>query len=299
MLSLRPNLWSASSFGANATPEQSGQAKQVCPLPHLRGLASKICRLRATTDSMKIGWNFAEVSMLRSIGKVLLYVCCMSAMFAVAYAADAEAPTISVQGDSEIDFGAYPAKLRKEVAFIIRNTGGGVLKIGRIRKTCGCAGAQIDRTEIPSGEHATLKAVIIEDSIYGPYRKNVYVESNDPARRFLTLTLSGNAMPLVSVMPSDTLYAGILQSGIEWGQEFLLDASEEGVVFSDPVVQSDVVHSLCMEKKNPKLFRVKISIIPSGENDAFSCKIIIPIAEPEGWKPLEINIRGRVKQGNR
>ncbi|MBN1865092.1 MAG: hypothetical protein JW808_09345, partial [Victivallales bacterium] len=43
-----------SSFGANATPERSGQTIQVCPLPHRRGLAFKIAG-RAATGSFEIG----------------------------------------------------------------------------------------------------------------------------------------------------------------------------------------------------------------------------------------------------
>ncbi len=255
-------------------------------------MASRAClrapHRQAATGSFEIG----------SLYKALLYAGCMSAMFvaAAAYAVEAEAPSVAVQGDTEIYFGAYPANLRKEASFTILNTGLGVLKIGRIRKTCGCAEVQIDRTEIPPGEHATLKAVILEHSIYGAYRKNVYVESNDPAQRFLSLTLSGNAIPLVSVKPSDAFYAGILESGIEWRQEFLLEASVEGVLLSDPEVRSDVENSVAIEKKNPKAFRLQISITPSGENDAFSCKISIPITKPEGWKPLEINIKGRVRK---
>ncbi|MBN1865223.1 MAG: hypothetical protein JW808_10015, partial [Victivallales bacterium] len=49
-----PTLWSAGSFGANATPLRSGQTRQVCPLPRRRGLASKKAS-RAATGSFEIG----------------------------------------------------------------------------------------------------------------------------------------------------------------------------------------------------------------------------------------------------
>ncbi|MBN1864612.1 MAG: hypothetical protein JW808_06890 [Victivallales bacterium] len=47
-------LWAAGSFGANATPERSGQTKKGCPLPHRRGLASKMAGC-AATGSFEIG----------------------------------------------------------------------------------------------------------------------------------------------------------------------------------------------------------------------------------------------------
>ena len=49
-----PTRWAASSSGANAAPERSGHTNQVCPLPHRRGLASRIA-CRAATGSFAIG----------------------------------------------------------------------------------------------------------------------------------------------------------------------------------------------------------------------------------------------------
>ncbi|MBN1864791.1 MAG: hypothetical protein JW808_07815, partial [Victivallales bacterium] len=63
-----PTPWAASSFGANATPPRSGQTSQVCPLPHRRGLASKMAS-RAATGSFEIGSKDSDGPVEAFLGK--------------------------------------------------------------------------------------------------------------------------------------------------------------------------------------------------------------------------------------
>ncbi len=147
------------------------------------------------------------------------------------------APQIRVIGDKKIDLGKYPAKEKKEIIYIIKNSGDELLKIKNIRKTCGCAEATTEKTELKPNETTKLKAVILANSIYGSYSKNIYIESNDPKNKILELNVQGDAYPLFIVKPKDKIYAGRLKLGNTWEQSFLIETNEK-IIFNSPEVKS-------------------------------------------------------------
>lgn len=207
----------------------------------------------------------------------------------------ADNPEITVIGKSKIDFRTYPAKERKEAFFKIKNKGTGTLKIIKIRKTCGCAEAKMDKMELKPEEVGTLKAVVYKDSIYGSYSKNVYVQSNDPKQRFLTLNISGKAIPILKVKPKENIYAGILPAGKEWTQEFLLEATEDGVEIGEVVVSGNLPAKTEITKKSDMQFFLKVTITPDIKVPIFKIQIKVPVSKPEGWKGVEIQIMGKVQ----
>ena len=111
-------------------------------------------------------------------------------------------PKVTVEGSPSVDFGRYPAKNSKEAVFKIANRGGTPLKIVRIRKTCSCIEASCEKKQLEPEESAELRAVIAANSIRGPYSKTIYVETNDPEKRFLCLTVSGEAATVENAAPA-------------------------------------------------------------------------------------------------
>ncbi len=96
-------------------------------------------------------------------------------------------PRISVQ-IVEHDFGTDPGPFN----FIIYNGGGGVLKINRIRTTCSCVSASIDKKEIGMADSAKLTvnyntSLNTEDGI-----EYIYVSTNDENTPVLRLTATFN-----------------------------------------------------------------------------------------------------------
>lgn len=206
----------------------------------------------------------------------------------------AAAPKIEIEGSKKVDFGKYPANQRKEAVFRIKNTGDASLIIGDIRKTCGCAEVKIDTKRIEPGKTAELTAVVLPDSIYGPYSKNIYVESNDPKMKFLELTHAGNAIPIAVVKPKDMLFAGRIQSGVTWKQEFLIEPSEKGVELGAPLAECTYPVSLELKREDEK-YRLLFGFTPeNGYKDDLNCKLKIPVLKPSGWKDIEITIAGKI-----
>lgn len=204
-------------------------------------------------------------------------------------------PEVFIVEKSHVALGAYSAKERKEAFYKIKNTGGADLVIKKVRKVCGCAEAAMDKSLIKPGETGLLKVVILEDSIYGSFCKNVYVESNDPKKRFTTLKISGTAVPLLKIKPKKNIFAGTIPVGKTWTQEFLLTATQDDVQLAQPVTSKDVPVQVDVKQQDNRTFLITAKITPAKKPGRFKCIIKIPVENPAGWKAQEILIIGAAK----
>jgi hypothetical protein len=204
------------------------------------------------------------------------------------------APRIAVVGDARKDFGKYPAKERKDASYTIKNEGDETLRIINVRKTCGCAEAKCTKEKLEPGETAEVKGVILEESIFNAYSKNIYVETNDPDQRFLTLTIAGHAVPVVkSVKPSDKIYAGRLPAGKTWKSSVEIEPEDKDLALGEPVVECAYPMRASV-KKEGAVFKLVIEIDAGEKAGDLKALVKIPVIKPEGWKPVTITVSGKV-----
>lgn len=202
------------------------------------------------------------------------------------------APELTVEPDSH-SFGKYPANQEKKHSFTLRNSGDEILKIEKIRHTCGCSAAKIEKTELKPGETTQLEAAILPESIGGPFSKGIFIHSNAKMQRIKMITLSGESVPLVTVLPQNNIYLGTLQAGKEFKQEFLLN-STEAVKLATPENHGNFAPELELTEITDKQFKLTASWTPT-EQENVKIRIIIKIESPAGWNPIELNLHGSIK----
>ena len=204
------------------------------------------------------------------------------------------APKIAVVGDARKDFGKYPAKERKDASYTIKNEGDETLKIINVRKTCGCAEAKCTKEKLEPGETAEVKGVILEESIFNAYSKNIYIETNDPDQRFLSLTIAGHAVPVVkSVKPNDKIYAGRLPVGKTWKSAVEIEPEDKDLTLGEPVVECAYPMRASVAKDGA-VFKVVMEIDAGEKAGDLKAQVKIPVVKPEGWKPVAITVSGKV-----
>lgn len=204
---------------------------------------------------------------------------------------------LEVVGSGTVDFGKYSARERKVANFKIKNAGKQTIKIGRIYKTCVCATAQCDKSELKSGEMASIEIVILSNSIYGYYSKPTYIESTDINNRFLGVTVRGTAVPLVEIKPHNFVYAGRIETNKEWKSSFYLTATEAGVKFGPPEVKCNYPVEITMNPvagSDSDHYRLDVRLFPILTSGDFQCGMKIPVLLPDGNSPLSVGIAGKV-----
>ena len=87
------------------------------------------------------------------------------------------------------DFGDVAPGTTNTYEFKFTNTGNALLKIGKIKCTCGCTVVRLIKKEYAPGESGALKIMYSVGSRPGPARKTCSVPSNDTKKRTVTLTV--------------------------------------------------------------------------------------------------------------
>jgi hypothetical protein len=102
--------------------------------------------------------------------------------------------------ESHHDFGTVNEDQRLSYTFLIKNSGGGLLKIEGVKADCTCTATAYDRL-IPPGRKGTLTLTIKPFALRGLFAKKTRVFLNDPDHPQVVFTLRGLSRPLIEVQP--------------------------------------------------------------------------------------------------
>ncbi len=128
-------------------------------------------------------------------------------------AAPADEPSARIEfTETAFDFGAMYQNEEVTHLFTFRNVGKALLKIGKVKSSCGCTAAMPEKRELPPGGQTNLKVTFRSGSMRDRIVKHVYVDSNDPEEPRVTLTIRGEVKVEVEVSPRG-VYVGKLQVG--------------------------------------------------------------------------------------
>lgn len=109
----------------------------------------------------------------------------------------------------EHDFGQVRAGAKVEHRLKITNTGSADLNITNVRTNCGCAVAGDYPRTLAPGVSGEIPLALTTANMNGPFQKTVTIYSNDPVRPQLTLTLKGDARPLIALQPAGIFFPAV------------------------------------------------------------------------------------------
>lgn len=94
------------------------------------------------------------------------------------------------------DFGSRSNNVKIEHSFVIRNDGGSILDITRVRTGCGCVLANQQYSKLAPGSNTAIAVKLDLRGLSGKQRRSIYVHSNDPTQTIVRLELRGEAIPV-------------------------------------------------------------------------------------------------------
>jgi hypothetical protein len=100
------------------------------------------------------------------------------------------------------DFGEMDIRQKGECEFRFKNTGSGLLEIGRIKSTCGCTVPTLDKKQYQAGEEGVIKVKYSGQGKPGSVAKHIYVNTNDTENPKVELTIKANVVSNIEVSPS-------------------------------------------------------------------------------------------------
>jgi len=203
---------------------------------------------------------------------------------------------IEVVGPREIDLGKFRAWKKRTARYTVRNAGRDPLIIKSVKAACACAETSCTSTNLKTGQGTEIKVTIIPNSIYGAFRKPVYVESSDPERRFTDLFIAGHAVPIVTVLPKRYLHAGHIETNTAWSKSFTLTPNTAGLSFGKPRVECGrpVNVKLARAQDNAPGYRLDVDLPPTRDSGDFACLVRLPVTAPAGHPDVEVAIQARI-----
>lgn len=171
-------------------------------------------------------------------------------------AGDDERPR-AVAEITKVDVGEIPCGKPAIVEFSVSNTGTRPLELSA-KPRCGCTVVDCEKS-IPPGGVGTIKAELRTSSLRGRFEKSVDVETNDPERPSLRLTLTGRVFQAVELKPSRNPSAVLAGDGPTTLQVEL--QTIEGVAVTDarcavPYAQAELL------PQEGRAYRLSITVQP-------------------------------------
>lgn len=201
-----------------------------------------------------------------------------------------------LEGPDTKALGVFRDSESPSAAFTLRNAGDGPLKITRIVKTCGCAGAEAEKDRLEPGATTAIRVTVAPYTLEGAFAKSVFVLTDAAGRQPLRLTVTGACVPLFSVRPSKSVDTGRLPGGARWEGSFELEASEPAVL-GIPAVTSGCPASVSIEAlpgttgDRPR-WTIPVNLSPPAHG-SFRCQLVIPVLSPSNRPPLMLEVAGR------
>ncbi len=112
-----------------------------------------------------------------------------------------QAPPKIVVDDMAYDFGEVWSGRKIEHTWTVHNKGGSVLRIPKIKPSCGCTVMRSYDREILPGESGKLPVTIDTTRLNSKVLKRVTVHSNDPENPETTLTIGGTVNQRIGIEP--------------------------------------------------------------------------------------------------
>jgi hypothetical protein len=109
-------------------------------------------------------------------------------------------PRIKVD-ETEYDFGTISQYTSNEHVFKFENTGTETLEITKVHASCGCTGTLLSEDKIEPGESGELKVTFKSGTFSDNVRKHIYLNTNDPANKKVTLSITANILADVVCTP--------------------------------------------------------------------------------------------------
>ncbi len=111
------------------------------------------------------------------------------------------APKIVVE-QPEYDFGVMQRGATRRHEYVIRNEGDAPLKLTAGSTTCKCTNFDVAPDPIPPGKSATIALEWAAKSLPGEFRQSANLNTNDPIRSMVTLSVFGNVVEPSGLAPS-------------------------------------------------------------------------------------------------
>lgn len=180
--------------------------------------------------------------------------------------------------------------------FHFRNVGRKVLKISKVRSTCGCIVGNLTKTEFLPGEKGTITGVFNTYGRRGLQIETIYVHTNDPVMSLIPLKIQGFVNPGVFIVPEIVRFGEIEKGETKEKEIYLVNLTKKRVKINR--IQSELPYIAWKISKSDSRsrpgYKIKFFLSPEAPSGEFDGNIVISTNNKKHSK-FNIPVVGKVK----
>ena len=117
-----------------------------------------------------------------------------------------DAPRVEVEKE-DFDFGSMDGNGKGTHDFIFKNIGPKPLTLEKGDTSCKCTLSKLEKTELAPGESAKVTLEWKGAGLSGEYRQTATINTNDPSRPMVTLSIFGQITHAIRVQPHEVVFS--------------------------------------------------------------------------------------------
>lgn len=121
---------------------------------------------------------------------------------------DTSAPRAMVDQPS-YEFGVMQRGAKRRHEFLIRNEGSAALRLTPGRPSCKCTAFEVNVDIVPPGGEAKIGLEWVAKSLPGPFRQTAPLNTNDPLRPVIELSIEGSVIEPTALTPSSFVFGEV------------------------------------------------------------------------------------------
>jgi len=193
------------------------------------------------------------------------------------------APQIRID-EPQVLFGEKKTGEMVQHSFQLQNSGDRVLNIRNIRASCGCTTPGTRSLQIQPGETKELPVVIDLKGRSGKQHQVVTFTTNDPENPTVSVTLSGEATPPISINPRTLNLGQINPDNIQAGEITLVSTTQESFDVTKAVANKNRVSVSVEPSPDKKTTIIRVTPKENPGEGQFTDVIVIETTHPEAKK---------------
>ncbi len=176
-------------------------------------------------------------------------------------------PKIEISGANQKDWGKVsPKDSPLSTKILIKNTGNQNLKITKVKPSCGCTSAPLEKNELLPNESTHVDVSFNVSGNTGNVTKTILIESNDPTNASINYLLKAEIVRPLTILPSTYMTFNTLQVGMEGESKLKIkNTSNSPISLLETKVEPDYLIVNLTGKKTLKPgeeFEIKVKVTP-------------------------------------
>ena len=207
-------------------------------------------------------------------------------------------PKITIVGGVTNDMGKINSYEKRSILFRLKNVGESPLDVLKLTPSCSCVSASADKMQLQPQEDAVVTLVLDASMVHGVFKRGLWVETNDPVRSRIYLSLRGEVIPLFTGQPGSRQQFSIA-NGAAYTNRFTLTQSETNVFLGTPIIQTNTNKLLATANMATKVTEGKTSyevtlVVTGLASGRHSLTVSIPVEGLPNLRPIEVTYDARI-----